>query len=73
MIVEVFDDLKSIFHFFLGFITPILPHLGLAIALIYFLYQSWEKEKIRSKKGDVLEFLTGAGCWTLIKVMIAVL
>jgi len=66
MNIEILDDLKSIFHLLLGFITPITPRLGLIIALIYFLYQSWEKEKMRDKRGDVIEFLIGAGGWALV-------
>lgn len=73
MNVEIFDDLKSLFHFILGFITPIVPRLGLIITMIYFLYQSWEKEKINAKRGDVIEFLIGAGSWALVHSILTVL
>jgi len=71
--VQIFDDFKSLFHLFLGFITPILPHIGLAVAVIYFLYQSWERETLRSKRGDVIEFLVGAGGWALVNTILRVL
>lgn len=72
MLVQVFDDRKSLFHFLLGFITPIWPRFGLITALVYFLWQSWETEKLKNKKGDVLEYLTGAGGWALVHTILAV-
>jgi len=71
--VVVFDDKKSFFHFVLGFLTPVLPREGLIIALAYFLWQSWETEKLKNKKGDVLEFLTGAGGWALVHSILSAL
>lgn len=73
MMIVVFDDKRSIFHLFLGFITPLWPHIGLIIALLYFMWQSWENEGMKSKKGDVIEFLTGAGGWAIVHTITSVL
>lgn len=73
MIVKIFDDLKSFFHFLLGFLVPFWGAYGLIIVVIYFLYQCLEKEKRINKIGDFIEFLTGAGGWALVHTLMAIL
>jgi len=55
----IFDDYKSIIHFFAGLITACIPFLNVIILLIYILYQLLEDEIVIRKIGDVQEFILG--------------
>lgn len=55
----LFDDKRSIWHAFLGFLTAFTLAYGLVILLLYTIYQVREKEYPVATVGDVVEFLVG--------------
>jgi len=55
----VFDDKRSLWHAFLGFVSAFALVYSLLILLIYTVYQIREKEKPASTLGDIVEFLVG--------------
>lgn len=55
----IFDDYKSIIHFFAGLISACIPFLNVIIILIYILYQLSEDEPVIRKIGDIQEFILG--------------
>ncbi|ALM76472.1 hypothetical protein [Thermococcus barophilus] len=55
----IFDDKRSIWHAFLGFISAFALVYSLLVLLIYTVYQIREKEKPVSTLGDIVEFLIG--------------
>ena len=70
MKIIIFDDFKSYFHFFLGFITPLLGHWALFVVAFYLIYQYFDKDNAMEKIGDLVEFFLGAGGWALVQAMI---
>jgi len=70
MKVIIFDDLKSYFHFFLGFLTPFLGRWASIVIVIYLTYQYFDKDTPLEKIGDLVEFFLGAGGWALVQAMI---
>jgi len=69
MIVKIFDDLKSYFHFLLGFLTPFLGRLGLFVVVVYLIYQYFDKDSPEEKIGDLVEYFLGMGGWELIRII----
>jgi len=69
MRIKIFDDLLSLFHFYLGFLCSFLylmssPYVNLAIliSIIYFSYEFIEfllDLDLSSFLGDILEFILG--------------
>ncbi|CAI1492053.1 conserved protein of unknown function [Thermococcus nautili] len=55
----LYDDKRSILHTVLGFASAFLLIYGLAVFLIYLVYEVREKEAPISTIGDVVEFLVG--------------
>ena len=66
MIVKIFDDLKSYFHFLLGFLTPFLGRLGLFVVVVYLYF---DKDSPEEKIGDLVEYFLGMGGWELIRII----
>ena len=56
--LRVFDDFYSFIHFFFGFLSTLL-NISLEASIIFVAYQYYEKESIKSKKGDFIEFCIG--------------
>lgn len=71
MKVEVFDDLHSLGHLILGFLTAIIPFLRVAIVMLFILYEIVEfmykygvkkkREPVENFIGDILEYFLGLG------------
>lgn len=55
----LFDDKRSVWHAFLGFLAAFTLAYGLVILLLYTIYQVREKEAPVATVGDVVEFLIG--------------
>jgi len=55
----IFDDKRSLWHAFLGFISAFALVYSLLILLIYTIYEIREREKPTATLGDVTEFLIG--------------
>ncbi|WP_324735312.1 hypothetical protein VFC49_09200 [Thermococcus sp. SY098] len=55
----IFDDKRSLWHAFLGFVSAFALIYSLLILLIYTVYQIREKEKPTATLGDIVEFLIG--------------
>jgi len=70
MKIIIFDDLKSYFHFLLGFLTPFLGRWALIAIVIYLTYQYFDKDTPLEKIGDLVEYFLGAGGWALIQATI---
>ena len=70
MRVIIFDDLKSVFHFILGFLTPFLRDLGLIVVGIYLIYQYLDKDSPQERIGDIVEFLLGVGGWGILTLAV---
>ena len=70
MKIIIFDDFKSYFHFFLGFLTPFLGRWASIVIVIYLTYQYFDDDKPTEKIGDLVEFFLGAGGWALIQAII---
>lgn len=68
--ITILDDLKSLFHLFLGVLTPLLGRLGLLLFLFYMVYQIVEDEDPKRKIGDFFEYLTGVGgCYLMLELI----
>lgn len=68
--IVVMDDLKSLFHLFLGFLTPFIGRLGLLLFLFYMVYQIVEDEDPGRKVGDFFEYLAGVGgCYLMLELI----
>lgn len=59
MNVEVFDDWKSIFHFFIGIASYYFPFLFLIFIFYELIEFIIKKEKKKFYVGDILEFSLG--------------
>ena len=55
----LYDDRRSVLHTVLGFASAFLLVYGLAVFLIYLVYEVREKEAPVATVGDVVEFLVG--------------
>ncbi|AIU70200.1 hypothetical protein TEU_07560 [Thermococcus eurythermalis] len=55
----LYDDKRSVLHTVLGFASAFLLIYGLAVFLIYLVYEVREKEAPVATVGDVVEFLVG--------------
>ncbi|NJE13872.1 hypothetical protein, partial [Thermococcus sp. LS2] len=55
----IFDDKRSLWHTFLGFISAFTLAYSIVILLLFTLYQVREREKPTSTLGDVVEFVIG--------------
>jgi len=64
MLIEIFDDKPSLFHFFVGVLTFYFPFL-LVVFFFYELlefvyrYRKRHPEKLKCFIGDLIEYLTG--------------
>ena len=55
----IFDDKRSLFHFFAGAISALLGIFSIIPVLIFIIYQLLEEEEKINKIGDFVEFLLG--------------
>ena len=55
----IFDDMRSLFHFFAGAISALLGIFSIIPIAIFTIYQLREEEEKINKLGDFVEFLLG--------------
>jgi len=59
----LFDDWRSIFHFILGMIVPLISKVSLLLSVIvvsvYVIYQVLDEENAINTIGDIVEFMVG--------------
>ena len=65
----LFDDLGSVWHAILGFITVFLPlPVALVVLIIFTIYEVREPEDPVATVGDMVEFFTGFNAGMLVRM-----